>query len=113
MSRRDEEVAEVDHLLAQPKGEVDDISHHQDHLEQDHPHDGLPPHGQERKLLRVFIQFDRSRRGEEVELLSMKEPMLGEDDVEVRHLGGHPKHHPLLEGLQQQELQQQSPALAI
>ena len=38
---------------------------------------------------------------------------MGEDGVDVKHLGEHPKQPPLLEGLQQQELQQQSPALAI
>ena len=52
---------------------------------------------------------------EEVETMStltIEEPTL-EDDVDVRHLGGHPKHHPLHAGLQHQELQQQWRALAI
>ena len=61
MSRRDEEVEEVDHLLVQPRGEVADISHHQEPPAQHDPHAELPPHGQERKLLRVFIGFVRSR----------------------------------------------------
>ena len=54
MSRRDEEVEEVDHLLVQPRGEVADISHHQEPPAQHHPHAELPPHGQERKLLACF-----------------------------------------------------------
>ena len=45
--------------------------------------------------------------------LTIEEPTLGEDDADVRHLGGHPKHHPLHAGLQHQDLQQQSRALAI
>ena len=52
---------------------------------------------------------------EEVETMStltIEEPTW-EDDVDVRYLGGHPKHHPLHAGLQHQELQQQSRALAI
>ena len=63
MSRRDQDDEEVDHLLVQPRGEVADISHHQEPPAQHHPHAELPPHGQERKLLRVVIGFDRSRRG--------------------------------------------------
>ena len=47
-----------------------------------------------------------------MKLLSMMDPMQDEDGVDGRDLGGHPKHHPLLEGLQKQELQQQPLALA-
>ena len=54
MSRRDQDDQEVDHLLVQPRGEVADISHHQEPPAQHDPHAELPPHGQERKLLACF-----------------------------------------------------------
>ena len=63
MSRRDEEVEEVEHLLVQHRGEVPHISHHEEPPAQHDPHAELPPHGQERRLLRFFIGFVRSRRG--------------------------------------------------
>ena len=57
MSRRDEDVEEVDLLLVEPKGEGALSSHHQEHPAQHDPHAELSPHVQESKLQRVHIPF--------------------------------------------------------